>query len=164
MLSEAERKELDHEAQHYEHKQALTIEALKIVQNHRGWISDDAVKDIAAYLACDPAEIDSVATFYNLIYRKPVGRQVIHLCTSVSCWIMGSDQVAARIREKLGIGLGETTEDGEFTLVPNQCLGLCDHAPCLMASRQMHGDLETPEQVDAAIEKLRQNTHSSAPA
>lgn len=152
MLSEAERQELDHEAEHYEFKQALTIEALKIVQNHRGWISDDAIKDIAGYLECDPAEVDSVATFYNLIYRKPVGEKVIHLCTSVSCWIMGSDQVAARIREKLGIGLGETTSDNKYTLVANQCLGMCDHAPCLMLSKKMHGDLEENDKVDAIFE------------
>lgn len=149
MLSEAEKLELDHEAEHYEYKQALTIEALKIVQKHRGWISDEAVKDIAGYLECDPAEVDSVATFYNLIYRKPVGENVIHLCTSVSCWIMGSEAVAARIRDKLGVGIGETTPDNKYTLVANQCLGMCDHAPCLMLRKKMYGDLEEPEKVDA---------------
>lgn len=153
MLSPAERQELDHEAAHYEHRQALTIEALKIVQKHRGWISDDAVKDIAGYLACDPAEIDSVATFYNLIYRRPVGRHVIQLCTSVSCWIMGCDQVAARIREKHGIGFGQTTPDGRFTLVANQCLGACDRAPCLQVGETVHGPLESPAQVDAALDQ-----------
>jgi len=158
MLSEAERKELDHEAEHYDYKQALTIEALKIVQNHRGWVSDEAIKDIAAYLECDPAEVDSVASFYNLIYRKPVGEHVIHLCTSVSCWIMGADAVAEHIREKLGIGFGETTPDNKYTVVANQCLGMCDHAPCLMASKQMFGDLEDLKKVDALFETLQDKT------
>lgn len=154
MLTEPEKKALDHEAEHYEHKQALTIEALKIVQEHRGWISDDAVKDIAAYLACDPAEVDSVATFYNQIYRKPVGDKVIQLCTSISCWVMGSDQVARRIREKLGIGIGETTPDDQVTLVANQCLGYCDHAPCLQVRDQLYGDLETQDATDRALDDI----------
>jgi NADH-quinone oxidoreductase subunit E len=155
MLTEAERKALDHEAEHYEHKQALTIEALKIVQNHRGWISDESIKDIASYLECDPAEVDSVATFYNLIYRKPVGEKVVHVCTSVSCWIMGSEAIEDRFKNKLGIGYGETTEDGRITLVRNQCLGYCDHAPCLQMNDKMYGDLETEESTDKAIEDIQ---------
>ncbi len=155
MLTEAERKELDHEAEHYEHKQALTIEALKILQNHRGWISDDSIKDIAEYLKCDPSEVDSVATFYNLIYRKPVGKKVVHVCTSVSCWIMGSENIEKRFQDKLGLGYGQTTGDDQVTLVRNQCLGYCDHAPCMQLNDKMYGDLETDASVDAAIDDIQ---------
>ena len=161
MLTQPEKQALDHEAEHYEHKQALTIEALKIVQEHRGWISDDAVKDIANYLECDPAEVDSVATFYNQIYRRPVGEKVVQVCTSISCWIMGSDAVEQRFREKLGISLGETTGDNKITLVPNQCLGLCDHAPCIQVKAKLWGDLETPESVDKALEEIQAETADS---
>jgi NADH-quinone oxidoreductase subunit E len=88
-------------------------------------------------------ELDSVATFYNLIFRKPVGRHIILVCTSVSCWVMGHEQILDHLRERLGIGLGETTTDGRFTLLPNVCLGACDLAPALMIDDDLHGNLDT---------------------
>ena len=89
MLSEQELQAINHEIQLVPYKKAAVIEALKIVQQHRGWISDGSVEAIAGHLEMSPAEVDSVATFYNLIFRKPVGRQVILLCDSISCFVMG---------------------------------------------------------------------------
>ncbi|MGJ3243061.1 MAG: NADH-quinone oxidoreductase subunit NuoE [Opitutales bacterium] len=153
MLSDEERKELDHEAEHYDYKQALCIEALKIVQNHRGWVSDDAIKDIAEYLGMDPTEVDSVATFYNLIYRQPVGRNKVHVCDSVSCHILGYEKIIDHFRERYGIGWGETTEDDRFTLIPNQCLGACDRAPCILVNYELHGPLDAPEKIEDALNR-----------
>ena len=103
---------------------AVCIEALKIVQRHRGWVSDDGLRDVADILDMTPDELDSVATFYNLIFRKPVGRHVILICDSVSCWIMGYERdPATYLKERLGIGLGETTADGRFTLLPDSLPG-----------------------------------------
>ena len=99
-------------------------------------------------------DLDSVATFYNLIYRKPVGRHVILLCNSVSCWILGYERLRQRLGERLGIQLGETTPDGRFTLLPIVCLGTCDHAPALMIDNDLHRDL-TPESVDRILEEYR---------
>lgn len=142
MLSPAELKEIEHELAHYEQPSAATIEALKIVQKHRGWVSDEAVKDIAEKLRTSPADVDSVATFYNLIFRKPVGRHVIFQCDSVSCHIMGADGLRAKLEKKLGIKPGQTTPDGRFTLLPIVCLGTCDRAPAMLVDQDLHRDLE----------------------
>jgi NADH-quinone oxidoreductase subunit E len=157
MLSEEEIREIEAQLEHYDTKRPACIEALKIVQRHRGYVSDEAIQEIAAFLDMTPDELDNVATFYNLIYRKPVGKNVILLCDSVSCWLMGYDTVRERIREKLGVGLGETTADGVFTLLPIVCLGTCDHAPAMMVNDELYRDL-TVEGVDDILDRVRQRT------
>ncbi|MGA8281313.1 MAG: NADH-quinone oxidoreductase subunit NuoE, partial [Desulfobacterales bacterium] len=109
MLTTEEIEEIQAEFQRYEQKRAVCIEALKVVQRRRGWVSDDALRDLARHLEMTADELDAVATFYNFIFRKPVGRHVILVCDSVSCWIMGYDRILARLKERLGIGFGETT-------------------------------------------------------
>lgn len=142
MLSAEELKEIEHELAHYEQPSAATIEALKIVQKHRGWVSDEAVKAIADKLGTSAADVDSVATFYNLIFRRPVGRHVIFVCDSVSCYVMGYDSLRARLEKKLGIQYGQTTPDNRFTLLPICCLGTCDRAPAMLIDQTLHRDLE----------------------
>jgi len=154
MLSDTEREEIAAEMTHYPAPEHACIDALKIVQRHRGWVSDEGVQDIAAFLHISPAEVDSVATFYNLIFRRPVGTHVIMLCDSVSCWIVGYDQIREQLAAELGIGLGETTADGQFTLLPIPCLGTCDHAPAMMIGEDLHRDLR-PEQIGAILERYR---------
>jgi len=154
MLSVEERAEIEEEIHHSEHKQAACIEAMKIVQKRRGWLSDESIRDVAEMMEMTPAELDSIATFYNLIFRKPVGRHVIMVCDSVSCWIMGYETVRDRLLKKLGIGMGETTADGRFTLLPICCLGTCDRAPAMMVGDELYRDL-TPEKIDAILERHR---------
>ncbi len=144
MLSDEERREIEEEAGRYERRQAVCIDALRIVQEHRGWVSDEAIRDIAGLLEMTPDELDAVATFYNLIFRKPVGRHVIKVCNSVSCWITGYDSVRDHIAGRLGVELGGTTPDGRFTLLPIVCLGACDHAPVMMVDDETYGDLDPP--------------------
>jgi NADH-quinone oxidoreductase subunit E len=143
MLSIEERREIEAELAHYPQKQAVCIEAMKIIQRHRGWVSDEAIKDLAALLEMTPDELDGVATFYNLIFRQPVGKHVILLCDSVTCWIMGYDRLRQHLTSRLGIQLGETSPDGRFTLLPIVCLGTCDHAPALMIDNDLHRDLDS---------------------
>ena len=142
MLTEDERKEIEVVVQHYDQKQAACVEVLKIVQRHRGWVSNHNIQDIAEFLDMTPAELDSVATFYSLIFRKPVGRHVILICDSVTCWIMGYEDLLAHLTDRLGIGLGETTQDGRFTLLPVACLGACEHAPAMMIGDELYVDLD----------------------
>lgn len=144
MLSENEKKEIEEELKSLPYKSAAVIEALKIVQKYRRWVSDDAIKDIAEFLEVSSDEVDAVATFYNMIYRKPVGKNVIHVCDSVSCWIMGYNDIFSYISKKYNIKMGETSEDGKFTLLPVQCLGTCDHAPALLIEKKLYRDL-TPD-------------------
>ena len=151
MLTEEERREIEEEIKHFDYKQAASVDALKIVQKHRGWVSDESIKDIAELLEMSPAELDGVATFYNLIYRKPVGKHVILLCDSVSCWVMGCDRMREHFTKRLGIDFGETSEDNEYTLLPMQCLGTCDHAPAMMIDETLHRDLDE-EKIDGILE------------
>lgn len=141
MLSDVEKREIDAEAEHLPRRRAAVVEALKIVQRRRRWVDDEAVHDVADYLDMSPAEVDSVATFYNLIFRRPVGRHVILLCNSVSCWLMGCDRLRDGLEKRLGAGFGETTDDERFTVLPMACLGACDHAPVLMVDDDTHRDV-----------------------
>ena len=150
MLTSDEQKEIEAVLRHYPLKKGAGIDALKIVQKHRGWVSDDALKDVAAALKMSPCELDAVATFYNLIFRRPVGRHVILVCDSVSCWIMGYDTLADHLKQRLGIGFGETTADGRFTLLPHVCLGACDRAPVMMIDEELFVELDA-EKIDGIL-------------
>jgi NADH-quinone oxidoreductase subunit E len=132
MLSDTEKKEIQEEMELYPFPGAACIDALKIVQSYRGWISDEAVSDIASELHLSIDEVDGVATFYTRIYRKPVGRNIILICDGISCMIMGYESLYEIISKKLNIRFGETTPDNRFTLLPVSCLGDCDHAPVIM--------------------------------
>jgi len=153
-LSAEEMREIDHEIQIVPYKKAAVIEALKIVQQHRGWISDESVEAIAEYLEMSPAEVDSVATFYNLIFRRPVGRHVILLCDSISCYVMGYKKLQEALQQKLNIKFGGTTSDQCFTLLPNCCLGCCDRAPALMIDEDLYQDV-TVEMIDGIMSKYK---------
>lgn len=142
MLSDEEKQEIEAEFPHYAQKQAACIDAMKIVQRHRGWVSDDAINDLAQLLGMTPEELEGVATFYNLIFRKPVGRHVILMCNSITCWVMGYNRLSTFLQKELGIPSGGTTTDGRFTLLPNACLGICDHAPALMIDEDTYTDLD----------------------
>lgn len=154
MLTEEEIKEILEETIQYPYPAAACIDALKIVQHHRGWVSDESVKDIAQILKMSNEEVDGVATFYSRIYRKQVGRNVILICDSVSCMIMGYGSIYDYISKKLGISFGGTTSDGRLTLLPISCLGDCDHAPAMMINNDHYNNL-TVEKIDELLEKYK---------
>jgi len=152
MLTEQEKKEIQQELSKYAQKRAAGPEALKIVQSYRGWISDENLSDVARFLDMTEEELDSVATCYNLIFRKPVGRHVILICDSVTCWMMGYENLFSHLQLKLGITFGQTTSDGRFTLLPISCLGACDKAPAIMIDDTLYVELDTSK-LDEIIEK-----------
>lgn len=143
MLSEAQIAAITAIAKRYEDPGGASIEALREVQRSHGWISDEDLCDIARVLGSTADELDAVATFYNLIFRRPVGRSVILLCDSVSCWIMGCETIRKQLESALGVAPGQTTADGRFTLLPTVCLGACDHAPAMMIGKELFGDLDS---------------------
>ena len=149
-LSAKEIAEIEHEMTLYPDKKAVGLEALKIVQKYHGWVSDESLLGIAKYLDIPMADLEGVATFFNLVYREPVGKNVILFCDSVSCWIMGCEGIKGHIKQQLDIDYGETTEDGDFTLIPVPCLGDCDRAPVMMVGPDLHRNL-TPEKIDSII-------------
>lgn len=149
-LTHAEIHEIEHEKTHYPYAQAVGLEALKIVQKHQGWVSDESLLAVAEYLKIPADELEGVATFFNLIYRRPVGKHVILFCDSVACWMLGCDSLKAYITNKLGIDYGQTTADNLFTLLPVPCLGDCDRAPTMMVGDAHYRNL-TPEKIDQII-------------
>jgi NADH-quinone oxidoreductase subunit E len=125
----------------HERKHAAVLGSLRIVQQRQGWVSDQAVIELANLFGLTPSEIDSIATAYSKIFRRSVGRHVILLCDSVSCFVTGYAGIREHLEQLLGVGFGGTTSDGRFTLLPVACLGACDHAPAMMVDQDLHGDL-----------------------
>lgn len=152
MLTTSEKEQIEKEIMQVPVKKAACIEALKIVQEHRRWVSDEGIRDVADILEMSPEEVDSVATFYNLIFRQPVGRHIILLCDSISCYVMGYRQLHSQLVQLLGIQYGQTTPDGRFTLLPNPCLGTCDHAPALMVDNDLYRNLG-PAELESILAK-----------
>lgn len=142
VLSPEELARIEEELRRASRPRAAAIDALRIVQQHRGFLSDEALADLASHLSLPLAELEGLATFYNFLYRRPVGRHLIHVCDSASCWLMGAGAVVKEISSLLSVALGGTTPDGRFTLLPNACLGACDHAPTLLVDRDLHLDVK----------------------
>lgn len=153
MLTQQEIHEIRELAHSFPNKQAAAPEALHLAQHTRGWISDEILTEIAALLDMSAHELDSVATFFNHIFRRPVGKHVIRICDSVSCYIMGYGPLLDYLQKRLGIRLGQTTPDGLFSLIPNACLGACDKAPTMMVDTTLHIYL-TKEKIDVILKEL----------
>ncbi|MBL7872531.1 MAG: NADH-quinone oxidoreductase subunit NuoE [Cyclobacteriaceae bacterium] len=154
MLSSEEILEIKHAIKLVPYKKAASVEALKVVQEHRRWISDESLRDVAKFLEMSPEELDSVATFYNMIFRKEVGKHVILVCDSISCWVMGYEKLRDQLFNRLGIKYGETTHDGLFTVLPNCCLGTCDCAPALMIDHDLYRNVKA-EELNQILEKYK---------
>lgn len=152
MLTDIIKTEIAVELAHSEQPSQAIPDALKIVQRHLGYVSDESLAELSQLLGLSVDQIDSVATFYSLIYRRPVGRHVILVCDSISCWIMGYENLLEHLKARLGVDLGQTTADGRFTLLPVVCLGACEQAPVMMVDQDLHGHL-TPEKIDQVLAK-----------
>ncbi len=157
MLSDKERQLIEAEVSHHEQKRGAVSEALMILQESRGWISPDAIRDVAEALGMTVEEVDGIATFYDLVYRSPVGKHVIMVCDSVSCWVTGEPRITDHLMKRLGVELGGTTPDGMFTLLPVGCLGACDRGPALMVDGEIVEDV-TPERADEIIARCRKES------
>ena len=152
MLTDDERTEIEATLHHYPHRHSAAAGAMRIVQRHRGYVSDEALADIGEFLGMTVDELDGRATFFNMLFRRPVGRHVILICDSDCCYVMGYEQMRDHIAARLGVGLGETTPDGRFTFLPIVCLAQCDHAPAMQIDEDFHGDL-TPERIDEILSR-----------
>ena len=133
------------------------VDVMKALQVHYGWLTDEAVNEAAVLIGISPLQVEELATFYEMIYRRPVGKQVIHCCDSISCWAMGGDTLLQQIGSLLGIAAGETTSDGLFTLLPCCCLGNCGQAPSMMIGNRLYGQV-TMEQAQEILQHERTTT------
>jgi NADH-quinone oxidoreductase subunit E len=130
------------------------VDVMKELQRHYGWLTDEAVGEAAELLGLSPLQVDELATFYEMIYRRPVGRKVVHICDSISCWCAGFDKLMIHLREKLGVNAGETTADGAYTLVPCCCLGMCGDSPAISVGDTLYGNV-TPERLEEILQTER---------
>ena len=136
-------------------KQSAVMAALTIAQDEKGWLSTEAMDFVAAYLGMAPIAVYEVASFYGMYDLQPVGRHKITICTNLPCALSGASDAAEHLKKKLGIGFGETTPDGAFTLKEGECLGACGDAPVCLHNDKHMVSFMTPEKLDAWVEELR---------
>jgi NADH-quinone oxidoreductase E subunit len=154
MYSEANEKKLDEIISHYPVKRSAILPALFIAQEEHGYVTDEDVKYLARRLDMRINEVEEVVTFYTMYSRKPIGKYKLQVCRTVSCMLVGAEQITEHISEKLNCRVGETTSDGKFMLTEVECLGYCDLAPVLQVNFDYHEKV-TPQSVDRIIEGLK---------
>ena len=154
MLPEELKASLENKISLAEHPRELVVDVMLALQDHYGYLSDEALEAAAVLLGMTPLEMEELATFYTFIFREPVGKYVIHVCDSIICWMNGYESIRDYLCKKLGIKMGETTSDGLFTLLPVCCIGYCDRAPAILINRKVYGPL-TSEKLDKILEELR---------
>ena len=138
----------------YPKARSALIPLCHLAQSQDGWLTPEAMEEIADLVDCTPAEVRGTATFYDMLHTEPVGRHVVNVCTNIACMLAGAYEVLDHAEATLGISVGQTTEDGEFTLEEGECLAGCDKAPCVQVNHRFFGPLDT-EGLDRLIEDLR---------
>ena len=136
-------------------KQSAVIAALAIAQDEKGWLATETMDFVAQYLGMAPIAVYEVATFYAMYDTEPVGRNKITVCTNLPCALSGGNHAARRLREKLGIGFGETTPDGCFTLKEGECMGACGDAPVLLVNNKRMCSRMSHDKLDQLLAELK---------
>ena len=149
-------KKLDAVVTRYPTRQAACLPALHLAQAEFGLLTDEVQQAVADYLRLPVAHVYGVVTFYTMFHQKPVGKNVLMVCTNVSCMLRGAYDILAHIESKLGVKRGQTTPDGMFTIVEEECLAACANAPMMICGTEYFLDL-TREKVDAALAELARN-------
>ena len=156
MIPEKLKKELQARVGSAVTNREAAVDVMKEIQEYYGWLTDEGVVEAAEILGLSPLQVEELATFYEMIFRRPVGKKVIKVCDSISCWTMGDEALMAHLARLLGVDPGGTTADGTFTLLPCSCLGNCGNAPAMMVGENMYEKL-TLEKADEILEKERQS-------
>lgn len=136
-----------------ENRMAALIPVLNVAQDEFGYLTAEAMELVARRLEVEPTQVLNTATFYTMLRKKPVGKHHLQVCTNVSCWLRGSDDLVRHIEKRLGIALGETTGDKQFTLEGVQCLGACGTAPVIQVDDDYHEEM-TVEKLDELLDRL----------
>ena len=156
LLSADAYRRIDREAAKFppEQRRSTVMAALAIAQDELGWLSKEAIEEVADYLGMPPIAVYEVATFYTMYNMKPVGRHKIAICTNLPCALSGATRAAAHLKQRLGIGFNETTADGSFTLTEGECFGACGDAPVLLVNNKRMESFMTNEKLDALLSEL----------
>lgn len=156
-LTESMRSELtERYLPRFETKHAALLPALHQIQHAYGWVPEQAMLEIAEFLELPPAEVVDTATFYEEYWLRPKGRHVVAVCRSIACEFCGQPEITEACKAKLGVDVGETTDDDEFTLIELECLGSCGTAPVALIDETLHENL-TPEQMPKLIDEAKQS-------
>ncbi len=158
-LSDAAKETIDRLAARYPSRKSASLPALFVAQNELGFITPRAVTEVAALVEMSPAEVQTLLTFYPMFRRKPVGRYVLNVCTTISCQLRGGYDILEHLEKKLGIHAGETTPDGAFTLQSWECIAACGGAPAMQVNLEFVERVD-PEQVDRLIDELRRKAEA----
>ncbi len=154
MLSDKVKSEIQQLKARYPHPNSALLPALALAQKEHGWLSPEVLEEVAEVMGLSPAQVGSVASFYTMFNRRPVGKYLIQVCTNVTCSLLGAEHLVDHLKQKLGIGVGETTPDGRFTLLEVECLGSCGTAPVMQINDTYYENL-TAEKVDQILAELR---------
>lgn len=160
MLSEEARKTILDEAGRFPDRRSAVLPALYVVQNDQGYVTEEGMKEVSELLGMSESDVLGVATFYTMLFERPIGRYVLDVCSTLSCSLLGAEHLVDYLGNKLGIRVGETTPDGLFTLRTVTCLGDCGKAPVMMVGDTYYDDL-TPEKLDNILDELKRKAESS---
>jgi NADH-quinone oxidoreductase subunit E len=153
MLSETACRQIQVLMDTYPRKRSALIPALQLAQKEAGHISSELVCEIAQMFSLSPNEVNEVASFYTMLYRKPVGKYVLQVCTNISCLLCNAEEIMKHLTQRLGIRPGETTPDKKFTLIEVECLGSCGTSPVVQINDRYYENL-TPEKLDQILDSL----------
>ncbi|HEU0229061.1 MAG TPA: NADH-quinone oxidoreductase subunit NuoE [Burkholderiaceae bacterium] len=158
LLSEQAYRKIDRELTKFpaEKKRSAILASLTIAQDEKGWVSPEVIEDVANYLGQPPIAVQEVASFYNMLDTKPVGRYKLSVCTNLPCALRGSEEALAHVRKKLGVDLGETTADGLFTVIEAECMGACGDAPLVLVNNKQMCVRMSEDKLDAMIDLIQQ--------
>ncbi len=162
MLSEKTRQAIIELQQLYPVKRSALIPALHLAQAEKGYLPPEVQNEVAELFDIEPNEVNAIVTFYDMFFQEPVGKHVIHVCKNVSCMLRGSDAILSALCEKLKVKPHEVTEDGEFTIIPSECLGACDRAPMCLMDEKVVGPLKE-EDLDKLLEEAKQGPGHPSP-
>jgi NADH-quinone oxidoreductase subunit E len=157
MLSAASLQRIDREVAKYppDRKQSAVMAALIVAQDEHGWLANETLDFVAQYLGMAPVAVYEVASFYTMYNTKPTGKYKLTVCTCLPCGLQGALHAADHLRSRLGIGFGETTPDGRFTLKEGECMGACAMAPVVLVNNKKMYDYLSNEKIDALLEELK---------
>ncbi|MCC6285723.1 MAG: NADH-quinone oxidoreductase subunit NuoE [Phycisphaerales bacterium] len=137
----------------YETTHAALLPALHMIQHEHGWVPAQAMLEVASFLKLEPAEVYDTASFYEEYWLKPRGKYLVSICRSIACEFAGHERVTQAVKDRLGIDVGETTDDGLFTLIELECLGSCGTAPAALVNESLHENA-TPEGLVRTIDEI----------
>jgi NADH-quinone oxidoreductase E subunit len=161
-LIEKLRPECERIAAQYEQKRSALLPLMHLFQEHEGYVSQDAMRFAAEFLDVPLANVESTVSFYTLFYRKPVGKYMLQVCRGLMCELKDSEEIREHMKQKLGIGHLETTDDGLFSYEEVECLAACDRATCMQVNLAFVLDL-TPEKIDQMLDQMRAGTYPVPP-